>query len=163
MTGKAICITITWSLAGEQDGLDRPVYNYSKGGTAMAETEVQLTDSILETVKLMDDFSLDDDSFDIPIIRYINSYLQILWMQGVGKSGFKVTGTTETWADVLGPDTDRLMMAASYISKKVKLAIDPPQSTALYNAIDEQSKELGYYLRVESNIIDAEEDEDEDN
>lgn len=113
----------------------------------------KLTDSILLTVKRCLDLEDDYDAFDAPILVHINTYLQILWMQGVGKSGFRVTGNDETWADLLGDNEDDLQMAATYISMRVKLIFDPPQNSSLYNAYQEQVKEIGWYLGIQSDII----------
>jgi hypothetical protein len=117
------------------------------------ENTTTLSESILVTVKRACDIEDDDDAFDSDIIRSINSYLQILWMQNVGVSGFKVTSEDQTWAEFLGPHADDLQMAVSYICKRVKLAFDPPSSSTLYNAYKEQADELGWYLGVESDIL----------
>lgn len=115
--------------------------------------DTTLSESILVTVKRACDIEDDDDAFDSDIIRSINSYLQVLWMQNVGVSGFKVTNEDQTWADFLGSNADDLQMAISYICKRVKLAFDPPTNSSLYNAYKEQADELGWYLGVESDIL----------
>lgn len=122
--------------------------------------ETTLPESILITVKRDIGVEDDDYSFDSEIIRDINSYLQILWMQNVGISGFKVTNEDQTWADFLGENADHLQMAVSYICKKVHLAFDPPTNSSLYNAYKEQADELGWYLGVESDIIEGYEGSD---
>lgn len=124
--------------------------------------EVSECDSIFLTVKIGCDVEPDDTAFDTKLLMYINSYLQVLWLQGVGMSGFRVTDSNQTWGDFLGSNIEHLQMAYAYICDKVRLAFDPPQSSALYNAIKEQANELGYYLRVESDILDREDDDDEE-
>ncbi len=119
-----------------------------------------LSESILITVKRACDIEDDDDAFDSDIIRSINSYLQILWMQNVGVSGFKVTNEDQTWAEFLGPHAYDLQMAVSYICKKVRLAFDPPSNSSLYNAYKEQADELCWYLGVESDILEGYEGSD---
>lgn len=121
-----------------------------------------LSDSILVTVRRALDMEDDYKVFDAVILMHINSYLQILWMQNVGVSGFKVTNEDQTWAEFLGPHADDLQMAASYICKKVKLAFDPPQNSTLYNAYREQADELGWYLGVESDILEGYKGVDDD-
>ena len=121
-----------------------------------------LSDSILVTVRRALDMEDDYKAFDAVILMHINSYLQILWMQNVGVSGFKVTNEDQTWAEFLGPHADDLQMAASYICKKVKLAFDPPQNSTLYNAYREQVDELGWYLGVESDILEGYKGVDDD-
>lgn len=117
------------------------------------EDTTTLSESILITVKRDCNVEDDDHAFDSEIIRSINSYLQILWMQNVGVSGFKVTNEDQTWAEFLGPHADDLQMAVSYICKKVRLAFDPPSNSSLYNAYKEQADELGWYLGVESDML----------
>lgn len=117
------------------------------------ENATTLSESILITVKRDCNVEDDDHAFDSEIIRSINSYLQVLWMQNVGISGFKVTNEDQTWAEFLGPYADDLQMAVSYICKKVRLAFDPPSNSSLYNAYKEQADELGWYLGVESDML----------
>lgn len=117
------------------------------------EDTTTLSESILITVKRDCNVEDDDHAFDSEIIRSINSYLQVLWMQNVGVSGFKVTNEDQTWAEFLGPHADDLQMAVSYICKKVRLAFDPPSNSSLYNAYKEQADELGWYLGVESDML----------
>ena len=117
------------------------------------ENTTTLSESILITVKRDCNVEDDDHAFDSEIIRSINSYLQILWMQNVGVSGFKVTNEDQTWAEFLGPHADDLQMAVSYICKKVRLAFDPPSNSSLYNAYKDQADELGWYLGVESDML----------
>lgn len=119
-----------------------------------------LSDSILITVRRACDMEDDYKAFDAVLLMQINTYLQILWMQNVGVSGFKVLNEDQTWADFLGPHADDLQMAASYICKKVKLAFDPPQNSTLYNAYKEQADELAWYLGVESDILEGYEGSD---
>ena len=121
----------------------------------MSEPTTSLSESILLTVKRDIGVEDDDTAFDSEIIRDINSYLQILWFQNVGVSGFKVTNAEQTWAEFLGPHADDLQMAVSYICKKVRLAFDPPTNSSLYNAYKEQADELGWYLGVESDVLEG--------
>jgi hypothetical protein len=51
-------------------------------------------------------------------------------------------------------------MAATYVSTRVKLIFDPPQNSSLYNAYKEEANELGWYLGVESDILESEVDYD---
>lgn len=122
--------------------------------------DTSLSESILVTVRRSRDIEDDDTVFDSELLRSINSYLQILWMQNVGVSGFKVTNEDQTWADFLGENADHLQMAVSYICKKVHLAFDPPTNSSLYNAYKEQADELGWYLGVESDILEGYEGSD---
>lgn len=121
-----------------------------------------LSDSILVTVRRACDLEDDYKHFDPEILVSINSYLQVLWMQGVGTSGFKVTSETQTWSDFLGENENHLLMAVGYLCKKVKLAFDPPQNSTLYNAQKEQTDELLWYIGVESDILEGYEEVDSD-
>ena len=112
-----------------------------------------MTDSILDTVK--EDigamtFPDEDNPFDGPLIRDINSVLFILCQLGVGstEAPFKITGNTETWSDFLGEDLTDLEAVRTYISKKVKAMFDPPTSQALIDVEGRITDELEWRLRL---------------
>ena len=112
----------------------------------MAEVEIA---SILNSVKKK--VGLDPETsteFDADLVDAINSYLNVLTQIGVGPSdGFVIHGSEETWEDFLGTDK-RLNMARSYIFVRAKLIFDPPQSSFVLSALQEEEKELVWRLNV---------------
>ena len=98
--------------------------------------------SILQSVKKILGIMPDCTDFDDVLIMHINSVLMICTQLGVGpESGFAITGSNETWADFVGTGFG-LNAVKSYVGLKVRLAFDPPQSSAL---IDYMTKLVAEY------------------
>lgn len=99
-----------------------------------------LTDSILTTIRGMLGPSDDYEHFDTDIIVHINTALMSLNQMGVGPAkGLIVTGTTETWAQLVPESATVLTMEGvkSYIYFKVKLGFD---SNSLPSSVIESFK-----------------------
>lgn len=112
--------------------------------------EVLLQESILNSVKKINHLSSDYPAFDDDITMFINSILPILWQVGIGVKGFRVTSKDDTWEDFLGDSAFETQgMVTSYVALRVRLVFDPPQSSALYAAIKEETKELEWRLNVQ--------------
>ena len=94
-----------------------------------------------------------ESPFDDEIIDCINSALMVLTQLGVGTQGFKITSSTETWADFLGSDTTDMELVKVYVYLKVKLMFDPPTSSVLVGLQNEQIREYEWRLqtRAETN------------
>lgn len=104
-------------------------------------------DSILLTVKKGIGIDPSYEAFDPDIIMHINSVLFILTQEGIGpNSGFNITGPLETWSDFLGDSYTNLSSVQSYITLKVRLLFDPPQSNALLEQINKLISELEWRL-----------------
>ena len=106
--------------------------------------------SILLDVREMCDVSLDVDSFDGQLIPLINSFLFRSAQFGVGKKGFMVKNTSQTWKEFLGDQATYLAPIKSYIGIRVKLVFDPPESSALLTALHEEARELEWCLYDEA-------------
>lgn len=81
-----------------------------------------MDDWILYTIKKMLDLE-DSNSFDMDLIVHINSALDIIRDNGVGKKGLYLTDGTQTWSDFI-PDQDQLAQVKTFVYCKVKVAID---------------------------------------
>jgi len=109
---------------------------------------VSINQSIFGTIKSMLGPDDEYEAFDQDIIVFINSALSILTQIGIGPAtGFRITGNTETWSDLLGENGD-LDSVKEYIYLKVRLAFDPPSSSTVLNAYQEICKELEWRLNV---------------
>ena len=104
-------------------------------------------DSILNTIKQMVGAESTDTNFDIDILVLINSAIVILNQLGVGTKGYKVTGASQTWSDFLN-DLDELEMAKNYIYHRVRRTFDPPSSSYVMTAIEDDMKEMEWRLNV---------------
>lgn len=105
-------------------------------------------DSILNSIKkllgIMDDYTC----FDQDILLQINTALSVLTQVGVGpETGFFVEDANAIWDDFI-PDDPRLGMVKTYVFLKVKLAFDPPTSSAVLTSYEQLSKEYEWRLQV---------------
>lgn len=105
-------------------------------------------DSILRSIKkllgIMDEYSV----FDQDIVMHINSVFFVLTQLGVGPAeGFTIQDETAVWDDFI-PCGAELEAVKSYVYLKVRMLFDPPQSSALSEAINRQISEFEWRLNV---------------
>lgn len=106
-----------------------------------------MEDSILESIKKLLGINGSDDSFDVDIIMHINTTLSILLQLGIGpSSGFRITGSYETWSDFISDKEDQLEMVKDYVFHKVKLMFDPPLSASAIESINRILSELEWRI-----------------
>lgn len=104
-----------------------------------------MEESILGTIAKMVYGDQNDDYFDPDLIVHINTALAILFRIGVGmdrKSPFMITGTSETWGDLLGDEYDDLQSAITLVYLKVKLVFDPPTASIVFESMKTMADEL---------------------
>lgn len=110
--------------------------------------EVRELESILNSVKKMIGIDQDYTVFDVDIITHTNTAFSILHQLGVGPDeGFEVTDNTQTWTDFMGDDP-RLNFVKSWVTLKVKMLFDPPQSSALIDSANRLLSELEWRINV---------------
>lgn len=113
----------------------------------MPESEA-VEDSILKTIKQMLMLGTAQSAFDLDIIIHINSALSALRQLGIGPDeGYRITGETETWTLFLAGKDD-LDAVKSYVLIKVRLAFDPPGTSFVIAAFQEQLRELEFRINV---------------
>lgn len=106
-----------------------------------------MTDSILLTTKKALGLAEDYNVFDQDIIMHINSVFSNLATLGIGPEvGFEIEDETKTWNDFTSDV--RLNSVKSYTYLKVRLMFDPPTTSFVLNAIQEQLKELEWRMNV---------------
>lgn len=121
----------------------------------MEESEfggIYMSESILMDVREMCDVGRDTDSFDGQLIPLINTYLFRSAQIGLGKKGFFIRGTSETWNQFIEEDFENYEALKNYISIRVKLTFDPPESSALLTALKEEARELEWCLYDEAEV-----------
>ena len=107
-------------------------------------------DSILTSIKKLLGITEEYEHFDQDIIIHINTALMILTQLGVGPSeGFFIKDKYALWSDFI-PDVKTLEAVKSYIYLKVRMLFDPPTSSSLMNAMEQNVKELEWRLNVAS-------------
>lgn len=103
--------------------------------------------SILTSIKKLLGISADYTHFDEDLIIQINSAFSALTQLGVGpEEGFEIQDATTTWTEFM--DDPRLNFAKTYVQIKVKLAFDPPTSSALIDSYNRQLDEITWRLTV---------------
>ena len=105
-------------------------------------------ESILTSIKKLLGITEEYDQFDPDIIMYINSVFMILTQLGVGPAeGFSIEDDTAVWTDFI-QDVKKLESVKTYIYLKVKLAFDPPLSSAVIESMNRLINELEWRLNV---------------
>lgn len=86
--------------------------------------------------------------FDLDIITHINTVFSTLTQLGVISSeGFVIEDESETWSAVIG-DNLSYHAVKSYVFLKVRMLFDPPTTSYLITAMNEQIQELEWRLNV---------------
>ena len=106
-----------------------------------------VTESILDSIKIMLGNSVDDTNFDSELIMFINGALAIINKLGVGLTGYKISNNSNTWDEFLGDRTD-LEEVKTNVYLRVRLAFDPPQNSFLVTSIKEQIAESTWYIEL---------------
>lgn len=108
--------------------------------------------SILVSIKKLIGIAETDDSFDSQLIFHINAVFMILTQMGVGPSnGFSISDDTSNWSDFIAESEkpiENLEAVKFYISAKVRLAFDPPTSSAMLDALKGLISEYEWRLNV---------------
>ena len=105
-------------------------------------------ESILTSIKKLLGITEEYDQFDPDIIMHINSVFMILTQLGVGPAeGFSIEDDTAVWTDFI-QDVKKLESVKTYIYLKVKLAFDPPLSSAVIESMNRLINELEWRLNV---------------
>ena len=117
-----------------------------------------MEDSILTSVKSKIGMLEDYTEFDNDIIDYINSVFMILKQLGVGPSnGFAIKDSSTKWNEFISDENraSELQGVKTYIYQKTRLIFDPPQSSALLEALKQSIAEFEWRLNVEAESSDS--------
>lgn len=116
-----------------------------------------MDESILKTIKSMLNVDSDITDFDRELIVLINASLSTLYQLGIGTSPFKITGTDETWTQLLGEKDYYLESVKELIYIDVRLIFDPPLSSMVIDAYKERRQEDQWRIAAQ---VDMEESSD---
>lgn len=123
---------------------------------------MEITESILLSIKKLLGIDGDYTHFDSDLIMHINSVFSILTQLGIGSpDGFSITGADEKWQDFISENQEQFSLVKSYMNLKVKLLFDPPLSSAAVDSINRQVSEFEWRLFVvgdQSASIEGEEE-----
>lgn len=107
-----------------------------------------MSDSILTSTKKILGIADDYDVFDLDIIMHINAAIATLTQIGVGPSeGFFIEDASTTWEAFLGTDP-QLNSAKQYVFLRVRVLFDPPQTSYLVEAFNQQIQQHEWRLNV---------------
>lgn len=109
-----------------------------------------MNDSILKSIKKLLGIAENYTNFDTDIIIHINSAFMTLNQLGVGPAnGFKIENDMPIWNQYI-KQAEKLEAVKTYIYLKVKLVFDPPLSSSVLNAYNQQINELEWRLNVQA-------------
>jgi hypothetical protein len=105
-------------------------------------------DSILTSTKKVLGIDEDYTAFDEDILMHINSVFSTLNQLGIGPvDGFAIEDDTATWDSFLGSNP-KFNSVKSYMYFKVRMMFDPPTTSFLIAAMQQQEQELTWRLNV---------------
>ena len=112
-----------------------------------------MPNSILTSIKKLLGITEGYTHFDADIIMHINSCFMILSQLGVGpEEGFAISDASAVWSDFLPAGTN-LEAVKTYVYQKVKLLFDPPQSSAVLDAMKRSVDEFEWRLNVQAESV----------
>lgn len=104
--------------------------------------------SILISTKKVLGIAEDYTVFDLDIITFINAAFSILNQLGVGPvDGFMIEDEFAEWTDFVVPQTE-MNLVKTYIFLKARMSFDPPSTSFLIEATNQQIKEYEWRLNV---------------
>lgn len=118
---------------------------------------LELSDSILSSVKKLIGISEDDVSFDLDIMLNINAAASTLYQLGVLQKPYTVTSKDDTYEDLIpGGSEDVVNQIKMYFVYKTRLGFDSSTlSGTVIEVIKEMIKEAEWRLMVSFNPTDT--------
>lgn len=115
-----------------------------------------MSDSIFNSTKKLLGIDEEYTQFDVDILMHINSVFSTLNQLGIGPlEGFSIEDDAPEWDDYLASDL-RLNAVKSYMYLRVRLLFDPPATSFVIAAMQEQMRELEWRLNVQrENTVQA--------
>lgn len=108
------------------------------------------SNSILVTVRPLCNVDEEDNGFDRQLIPLINGQLMVAHQFGVGPNGFRITGETETWQDLLGEHDEELEAIKIWLGYNVLLLFDPPDNSTVLKSYQDQVQKMEWHLSNKS-------------
>jgi hypothetical protein len=114
--------------------------------------------SILKSTRKVLGIGVDDSSFDLDIITFINSAFSNLSNLGLGPvDGFYIEDEEADWDDLAIDSVPILSQVKTCIFLRVRMLFDPPQTSFLIEAMNNQIREHDWRLnqmREETEWVD---------
>jgi hypothetical protein len=107
-----------------------------------------MEESILKSTKKILGLAEDYIPFDLDVITHINAAFSILNQIGVGPvEGFAIEDESALWSDYVVP-LNQLTLVRTYVYLKVRSLFDPPSTSYLITAVNDQIKEYEWRLNT---------------
>lgn len=107
-----------------------------------------MSESILTSTKKILGVPESETAFDLDIMTHINSALMILSQLGVGpEEGLAIVDDSMLWDRVTQGD-NMLNTVKSYVYLRVRILFDPPSTSFVLKAMEEQLKEMEWRLNL---------------
>lgn len=103
--------------------------------------------SVLIATKQILGLDGDDDGFDLDILTHINTAFSVLHQLGVVSTPVVIDDVQDSWED-LDLEPEVLSMVRSYIFLKTQFLWDPPTTSFLIKAREDQIAELEYRMNL---------------
>lgn len=104
-------------------------------------------DSILDTTKKLVGIDPEETGYDTEIITHINSIFITLQQLGVGpKAGFMIEDSEAKWSEFIL--SDHIRSVKSYMSLKVQLIFDPPETGPAIAAMERVADQMEWRLNI---------------
>lgn len=105
-----------------------------------------MEEGILTSTKKILGLTNEYTAFDLDIITHINAAFSILNQLGVGPvDGFSISDETAVWGS-FGCPPNQLHLVKTYVYLKVRMLFDPPTTSFLLDAYNDQIKEYEWRL-----------------
>lgn len=115
----------------------------------MRETGVDVSESILNSVKKHIGIDPSDKAFDVDVMMNINAAIFTLNQLGVITRGYTVTSEDDLYEDLFGDQPeDVVSQVKMYLVYKTRMGFDPPTSSIAVEALKEMIKETEWRLNV---------------
>lgn len=119
----------------------------------------EVLESILLSIKKLNNVAEDYTAFDNDFMLYINSALADLNQVGIGPAeGYAIESEDDSWEDFLGSDSHRLNAVKTFVGLRVRLLFDPPASSFAIAMMEKQVEEHLWRLKAAQQDIEAEEE-----
>jgi hypothetical protein len=104
--------------------------------------------SILNSIKKILGIAEDYTAFDEDIITHINTAFSTLTQLGVGpREGFMIEDEGAVWTDFID-DRIQFNSVKTYVYLRVRMLFDPPSTSYLITAMENQIRELEWRLNT---------------
>lgn len=107
-----------------------------------------MEESILKSTKKILGLAENYTAFDLDVITHINGAFSILEQLGVGPpDGYMIEDYRDEWEDYDAPQ-NQLNLIKTYIFLKVRMLFDPPTTSFLIEAMNNQISEYEWRLNT---------------